>query len=105
MNGEPGGLPGSEAADQIGGAREPELLQRGGGEAGLVPLIAHQHKLSVEAADPRVAVGAIGIAAPLQDIASDEDGLRHDAVTGALKVATNVDQQSARLRSGERFPG
>ena len=67
--------------------------------------MAHQHKSSVEAADPGVAVGAIGIAAPFQDVASDEDGTRHDTVTGAFKVAANVDQQSARLRSGERFPG
>jgi hypothetical protein len=52
-------MPGLDAADDVAGA-ETEAMEGGGGEAGLVPLVADQDDARVEAGEGWVAVLAQG---------------------------------------------
>jgi hypothetical protein len=73
--------------------------------ARLAAVVAHQDELPIETPDPGVAVGAVGIAAPFQDVARDEDAAGHDPVACALEVAADVDEQRARPHGGKRLLG
>jgi hypothetical protein len=63
------GPPGLEAALNIGHAGEPELLQRGGCQAGLVALVAQQDDVIAEVWGIGVAVLACRVQPPFRDVA------------------------------------
>lgn len=78
-----GSSTGSAAARQagkpplnVGRAGEPELLQRGGGQAGLVALVAQQDDVIVEVWGIGVAVLACRVQPPFQDVAGGSRALR-----------------------------
>ena len=65
------GPPGLEAALNIGRAGEPELLQHGGCQAGLVALVAPQDDVIVEVRCMGVAVLACRVKPPFEDVPGD----------------------------------
>jgi hypothetical protein len=74
------------------------LLQRRGGEAGRVPLVAHDHDLAV-------VVGRLGdpvrrgrVESPLEHVAIDDDGAGHLPVALALRDRSDVDHERAPLQ-------
>ena len=99
---QPGGLPGLEAADHVRCTGEPHVLQDGGREAQLEARVAHDDLRPLGAADALVARARARVAAPLEDVARDEDRSRDDAVAGALGLRADVDDHGA---VGERGHG
>jgi hypothetical protein len=52
------GAPSLKATDHVAHRAEREALEGGGGEAGLVALVADQYELRVSTGESRVAIGA-----------------------------------------------
>src|SRR5947209_1408660 len=71
---EPGGAPGLKAADQICRVGESKLLERGGGEARLVALVAHDDHLPAGLRGLWIAPPGARVAAPFEHVAGDEPG-------------------------------
>src|SRR5205085_9809241 len=63
---------GLDAAVEVGGPMEAELLEAEGGQAGGVALVADDHHLLVEVGDLGDAVGRRGVEAPFEDVAVDD---------------------------------
>src|SRR5436190_4056006 len=110
LEGRPGGLvdvgagdhreprrpPGLEAALHVGRALEAELLQRRGGEARLVALVADEDHVPVQvAAERRFAVARRRIEAPLEHVAGYEVRSRDHAVALALELRADVEEKGA----------
>ena len=67
-------MPGLEAADDVGRIDKPELLERGGREAGRITLVAQHDDSSLgtgDRGDPPLRGGG---EAPLEQVAVDDDG-------------------------------
>ena len=96
-------MPGGEAADNVAYAFEAEVDQAGGGEAGREAVVAEQQDLLVGAADVRVAPGAFWVDAPFEDGARDVERAGNDAVSLAVEVGANVDQEDTAFGCGERL--
>src|SRR5215475_5251660 len=86
---QPGGAPGLETAVEVRRIGQPELVQRRGREARLVALVAHDDQSPAAAVDRGIAVGAAGIAAPLEHVAWHERGAGDDPVGGALALGAD----------------
>ena len=99
--GKSGGVPGSEAADDVGCAPEAEVDQRGSCENGGAAVVAKEHDPVVEAADVRVATRAVQFEAPLEHGARDMERTRNDPVALSVDVCANVDQKGTLLNCGE----
>src|SRR5215217_3779535 len=97
--------PGLEPAGQVGGAMEPELAQVRGGEARLVAAVAHDDQPGIRVGEPRVAVLAVGGAAPLEQVACHDDRAGHRSVAGDLGLRADVDEDGARAHLVLRVRG
>ena len=64
---------------------------------------------TVEPAEVRVAPGALGSDAPLENRARDKDGALHDSLVSAIQVRTDVDHQrethpTSPIHGASEFP-
>ena len=96
------GLPGLEAALQVGGLVQADPPQRGGGQRGRVALRAHHDDLHVGPRQRRDPGLAARIEPPFEHVAADEDRSRHLALDDALLERPDVDQRGAVGQRGER---
>jgi AcrR family transcriptional regulator len=87
--------PGPEPADHVGGAIQAEVLQRGRGQAGGIPLLADHDDPVVIAGDPRQPGVATGIEAPFQVVALHHGRAGNLAVRGPLGGGPDVDEEPA----------
>lgn len=87
--------PGLEAADEIGGSVQAELLELGGGEAGAVALVADDHDVRVVAGDLGNVVVTCRVEPPLEDVAVDHNRARELTVSSSLLDRAGVDDQRA----------
>jgi hypothetical protein len=62
-----------KAANEIGGAVQPDVSKEGGGEARLVSLVADDHDATVVVGHFGDVVLAGRVESPLEDIAIDDD--------------------------------
>lgn len=82
----------------------PESSDRGGGEAGLIALIADQDQRGVASGELSVAVSARGVEPPFEHVAGHEVRARDRAVSGTLAVGADVDQLRAVAHRGVGLP-
>jgi hypothetical protein len=80
QHGQACGAPRLKAPDQIGRARQPEALQRRGGQARLTALVADQDQPYVWPCQRPVPVRARRVATPLEDISRHNMRVRHETV-------------------------
>src|SRR4029453_7778711 len=92
--GQPGRAPGLEAADDVGGAVDAELLEGRGGEARGVALGADDDDRHVVGRQREAGV-ARRVEAPLEDVALDDQRARDVALLGPLRGRTDVDEDAA----------
>jgi AcrR family transcriptional regulator len=90
--GQPRSPPRREAADHVGGTREPELVQSGRGQAGGVSLDADHDEPQVVSGHPGQPRVAAGIEPPLQVVPLDHKRSGDLASGGALAGRPDVDQ-------------
>ena len=102
IDGQPGRGPRVEAAHDVGRAVQPEVRERGGGQAGRVALGAEHDDLHVVAGRRRDPVVAGRVEPPLEDVPLDHDRLRHLALGRALGRRADVDEQRARRQGVPR---
>src|SRR5437899_5531448 len=76
--------PGLKPPDQVGRAFDPELLERGRGEARLVALVAHHDDLTGRVGDGRIPPLGRRICTPLQHVAGHQVRAGHHTITGPL---------------------
>jgi hypothetical protein len=72
------------------------LLQCRGGQARLVALVAQQDDVIGEAGGLRMAMLAVRIQPPLQDVAGDDQRPGDRPFPGDLRVTADIDQRRAR---------
>ncbi len=99
---EPRRGPGAEAAVEVGGVTESEVLERRGREARLVPLVADDDDREVVVTGLGRPVGARRVEAPLEDVAVDHERAGDTALAPALLDRTDVDEERAGALCGER---
>ncbi len=87
-----------------GGAVQADVQQRGRGQARGVALRAQDHPFDVVADGLRQPGVAGRVAPPFQDVAFDDQGTRHLALTGALRLRADVDEHRAAACRGPRPP-
>ena len=85
------GQPGVEAADHVGRPGQAKVVQRRGGQAGGVSLLADHDDLVIVAGHPGQPGIALRIQAPLQVVALDDGGAGDLALGGAHGSGTDVD--------------
>jgi len=59
--------------------------------------MAEKDDFLVVISHPGMMPGRHGIASPLQNVSSNDQGARYEAITALLLVSTNVDHQCARI--------
>ena len=88
-------MPGLESADDVGRVDKPELLERGGREAGRITLVAQHDDSSLgtgDRGDPPLRGGG---EAPLEHVAVDDDSAGNFTSMRALITRPDVDQERA----------
>src|SRR6266542_1479678 len=100
--GQAGGLPGLDAAGEVGRPAQPEVLQRRRRERRGVPLLAVHHHAQVVGRDREPGVAG-RIEAPFQVVALHHDRARDDAGGGALDSRADVDEDRAVALGGQRL--
>jgi hypothetical protein len=101
--GEPGLAPGGETADDVAHTFEAEVDQRGGGDNGGAAVVTTQHDLLPQAADVRVAPGAVWVEPPFEHCAWDVERAGDDAFALAVEIGANVDQEGAPFSRHQCF--
>ncbi len=96
-------LPGLVAAGHVGGPRKAEVLQRGGGQAGGVPLGADDDRPQAVPGGPGQPRAAGRVEAPFQVVPLDHHRARDLAGGGPLGGGPDVDQHRARFEFGVRL--
>ena len=89
--------PGLEPADQVGGAMQTDVVEGGGGEAGAIPLVAHEHDAVVVARHLRDAMVGQRVESPFECVSFDHHCPRELAVASALLDRSDVDDQRSRV--------
>nr|BBJ50287.1 hypothetical protein SAVMC3_29160 [Streptomyces avermitilis] len=97
---EPGRLPCLEAAHQVRCPVQAQLAQGRGGQARRVALIADDHDAQVVAGGLGGAVAALGVEAPLQFVAFDDQRAGDQTVAVAQGRVPDVDQQGIAGQRG-----
>ena len=99
---EPRRGPGAEAAVEVGGVTESEVLERRGRQARLVALVADDDDREVVVTGLGRPVGARRVEAPLEDVAVDHERAGDATLAPALLDRTDVDEERAGALCGER---
>lgn len=84
--------PGLKATFHIGCAGKAQLMQRSGSQARLIALVAQNNDVIIKPGRLRVAVGAIRIQPPLQNVPVDHERFGDRAITGDLRLSADVDE-------------
>ncbi len=93
--GQPGGQPRLDPADDVGGPGQPEPPQGVGRQRAAVALAADDDDVHVEVCwPPGSRTGLAGVEPPLEHRAVDDERARQVSLPGALRLGAGVDEQS-----------